>query len=106
MPRSFGITGRESRRGRRRCGKASRHRRSFLVSPLLLTERQTRTTPLGSGAFGSSGSFRLGLSVWMAWRATFEQYAAQSAPPTGSAADAKAFASYIRKGRRRPLFRR
>jgi hypothetical protein len=32
-------------------------------------------------------------------------YAAQSAPPTGSAADAKAFASYIRKTRR-PLFRR
>jgi hypothetical protein len=44
----------------------------------------------------------LGEGFWPA----FEQYAAQSAPPTGSAADAKAFASYIRKGRRRPLFRR
>jgi hypothetical protein len=44
----------------------------------------------------------LGEGFWPA----FEQYAAQSAPPTGSAADAKAFASYIRKARRRPLFRR
>ena len=38
--------------------------------------------------------------------AAFEQYAAHSAPPTGSAADAMAFARYIRKIRRRRLFRR
>jgi hypothetical protein len=44
----------------------------------------------------------LGDGFW----AAFEQYAAQSAPPTGTAADAKAFASYLRKTRRRPLFRR
>jgi hypothetical protein len=44
----------------------------------------------------------LGDGFWPA----FEQYAAQSAPPADSAADAKAFASYIRKTRRRPLFRR
>jgi hypothetical protein len=44
----------------------------------------------------------LGDSFWPA----FEQYAAQSAPPTGSAADAKAFAGYIRKTRRRLMFRR
>ena len=44
----------------------------------------------------------LGDGFW----AAFEQYAAHSAPPTGRAADAKAFASYIRKTRRRPLFRR
>ena len=45
---------------------------------------------------------RLGDGFWPA----FEQYAAQSAPPAGSAADAKAFARYLRKTRRRPLFRR
>jgi hypothetical protein len=44
----------------------------------------------------------LGDGFWPA----FGQYAAQSAPPTGRAADAKAFASYLRKTRRRPLFRR
>ena len=44
---------------------------------------------------------RLGDGFWSA----FEQYAAQAGPPTGSAADAKAFARYIRKTRRR-LFRR
>jgi hypothetical protein len=44
----------------------------------------------------------LGDGFWPA----FEQYAAQSAPPAGTAADAKAFASYLRKTRRRPLFRR
>jgi hypothetical protein len=44
---------------------------------------------------------KLGDGFWPA----FERYAAQSAPPTGSAADGKAFASYIRKTRR-PLFRR
>lgn len=43
----------------------------------------------------------LGDGFWPA----FEQYAAQAALPAGSAADAKAFASYIRKTRRR-LFRR
>ncbi len=43
----------------------------------------------------------LGDGFWPA----FEQYAAQAALPAGSAADAKAFASYIRKNRRR-LFRR
>lgn len=43
----------------------------------------------------------LGDGFWPA----FGQYAAQSAPSTGSAADAKAFASYIRKTRRRRLFR-
>jgi hypothetical protein len=47
-------------------------------------------------------SASLGDGFWPA----FEQYAAQSAPPAGSAADAQAFASYIRKTRRRPLFRR
>jgi hypothetical protein len=45
---------------------------------------------------------KLGDGFWPA----FEQYAAQSAPPADSTADAKAFASYIRKTRRRPLFRR
>ena len=35
----------------------------------------------------------------------FERYAAQSALPADGAADAKAFASYLRKARR-PLFRR
>jgi hypothetical protein len=44
----------------------------------------------------------LGDGFWPA----FEQYGAQSAPPTSSAADATAFARYIRKTRRRPLFRR
>ena len=44
----------------------------------------------------------LGEGFWPA----FEQYAAQSAPPAGSAADAKAFARYLRKTRRRPLFSR
>jgi hypothetical protein len=44
----------------------------------------------------------LGDGFWPA----FEQYAAHSAPPTGSAADAMAFARYIRKIRRRRLFRR
>jgi hypothetical protein len=44
----------------------------------------------------------LGDGFWPA----FEQYAAQSAPPASSAADAKAFARYLRKTRRRPLFRR
>ena len=41
-------------------------------------------------------------SFWPA----FEQYAAQAAPPAGSAADATAFARFIRKTRRRSLFRR
>jgi hypothetical protein len=45
---------------------------------------------------------RLGDGFWPA----FERYAAQSAPPTGSAADARAFASYIRKTRRRSWFLR
>jgi hypothetical protein len=45
---------------------------------------------------------RLGDGFWPA----FEQYAAQSALPGTTAADAKAFASHIRKTRRRPLFRR
>lgn len=36
----------------------------------------------------------------------FQRYAAQSAPPASGAADAKAFASYTRKTRRRQLFRR
>lgn len=45
---------------------------------------------------------KLGDGFWPA----FEQYAAQCGPSTGSAADAKAFASYIRKTRRRLLFRR
>jgi hypothetical protein len=45
---------------------------------------------------------KLGEGFWPA----FERYAAQSAPPTGGAADAKAFASYLRKARRRALFRR
>jgi hypothetical protein len=45
---------------------------------------------------------RLGEGFWPA----FELYAAQSAPPAGGAADATAFASYLRKTRRRPLFRR
>jgi hypothetical protein len=44
----------------------------------------------------------LGDGFWPA----FAQYAAQSASPAGSAADAKAFARYIRKTRRRPSFRR
>ena len=44
----------------------------------------------------------LGDGFWVA----FEQYAAQAAPPTGSAADAKAFAAYVRKARRRSWFRR
>ena len=44
----------------------------------------------------------LGDGFWPA----FERYAAQSVLPTSTAADAKAFASYIRKTRRRPLFRR
>jgi len=44
----------------------------------------------------------LGDGFWPAFR----QYAAQSALPTATAADARAFASYIRKTRRRPLFRR
>jgi hypothetical protein len=44
----------------------------------------------------------LGDGFWPA----FEQYAARSAPPAGSAADAKAFAGYLRKTRRRSLFRR
>ncbi len=44
----------------------------------------------------------LGEGFW----AAFAEYAAQSAPPAGGAADAEAFASYIRKARRRPLFRR
>jgi hypothetical protein len=39
----------------------------------------------------------LGEGFWPA----FEEYAAQSAPPTNSAADAKAFARHIRKTRRR-----
>jgi hypothetical protein len=45
---------------------------------------------------------RLGDGFWPA----FEQYAAQAGPPAGSAADAKAFARYIRKARRRLLFGR
>ena len=45
---------------------------------------------------------RLGDGYWPA----FEQYAAQSAPPAGGTADAMAFASYLRKTRRRPLSRR
>lgn len=45
---------------------------------------------------------RLGDGFWPA----FERYAAQSAPAAGSTADAKAFASYLRRARRRPLFRR
>ena len=45
---------------------------------------------------------RLGDGFWPA----FEQYAAQSAPPAGSAADARAFAKYIRKSGRRASFRR
>jgi hypothetical protein len=45
---------------------------------------------------------KLGDGFWPA----FKHYAAQSAPPTDGAADASAFASYIRKTRRRPLFRR
>ena len=44
----------------------------------------------------------LGDGFWPA----FEQYAARSAPPAGSAADARAFAGYLRKARRRSLFRR
>jgi hypothetical protein len=45
----------------------------------------------------------LGDGFWPA----FAEYAARSAPPAGSsAADAQAFARYIRKTRRRPLFRR
>ena len=44
----------------------------------------------------------LGDGFWPA----FEEYAAQSALPADGAADAKAFARYIRKTRRRPLFRR
>ena len=44
----------------------------------------------------------LGEGFWPA----FEQYAARSAPPVDGAADAKAFASYLRKTRRRSLFRR
>ena len=44
----------------------------------------------------------LGDGFWPA----FAQYAAQSAPPAGSAADAKAFARYILKTRRRSWFRR
>jgi hypothetical protein len=44
----------------------------------------------------------LGDGFWPA----FERYAAQSAPPATTAADAKAFARYIRKTRRGPLFRR
>lgn len=45
---------------------------------------------------------RLGDGFWPA----FEQYAAQSVLPADGAADARAFARYIRKTRRRPLFRR
>ena len=45
---------------------------------------------------------KLGEGFWPA----FEDYAAQSAPLVGGAADAAAFARYIRKTRRRPLFRR
>ena len=44
----------------------------------------------------------LGDGFWPA----FERYAAQSAPPAGSAADARAFTGYLRKTRRRSLFRR